>query len=258
MLEQLRTGAVGARAPLRELPAECRPATLDDAYAIQSELSRRLANGPAGRTAGWKIGCTTEVMQAYLGIGHPCAGRLYANQIRREHARLVAAEYLQLGLECELAVSLAYDLEAGPEPFDAMHVESAVDCVYASVEVVEHRFVDFELAGAPSLTADDFFSAGAVIGEPVRFADLPELGQLRGGFALNGAAPEHTGSGAAILGAPLRALAWLANHACAVGCPLRAGELLTLGSVVKTIYPAAGDTVTAQFDGLPTVRIDVV
>jgi hypothetical protein len=37
----------------------------------------------------------------------------------------------------------------------------------ASVEIVEHRFVDFGAAGTPSLVADDFFSVGCVLGKPI-------------------------------------------------------------------------------------------
>lgn len=258
VLERLRFGTAGGRTQLDMLPYANRPATLDDAYAVQRELAGRLAGGPAGKTVGWKIGCTTRVMQDYLGIAHPCAGRLYSNQVRTGYAKLAANAYLQLGLECEIAVWLQADLAAGKVPFEAADVADAVASVCASVEIVEHRFADFAAAGAPSLIADDFFSAGAVVGMAVPPGDLPALGELRGGFSVNGAPPEHTGEGVAILGAPLTALAWLANHARSVGCPLARGELVTLGSVVKTIYPDTGDSIVARFEGLPEVRIDVV
>ncbi|MEL6694565.1 MAG: hypothetical protein AAFQ12_16295, partial [Pseudomonadota bacterium] len=75
VLAQLRTRSGGFDAPLPDLPEEVRPTSLDDAYAIQRALRRQLSS-PLGPVAGWKIGCTTQVMQAYLGINHPCAGTL--------------------------------------------------------------------------------------------------------------------------------------------------------------------------------------
>ena len=125
------------------------------------------------------------------------------------------------------------------------------------IEIVEHRFADFANVDAGSLIADDFFSAGCVVGKSIPVRDAPELDQLRGGFVVNGAPPVGTGSGAEILGHPLLALAWLANHAADRGMPLRAGHLVTLGSVVKTIYPRAGQTIEARFTGLPIAVVTV-
>ena len=55
------------------LPAACRPVSLEDACLVQAALNERLG-GSLGDVCGRKIGCTTEVMQRYLRIEHPCAG----------------------------------------------------------------------------------------------------------------------------------------------------------------------------------------
>jgi 2-keto-4-pentenoate hydratase len=85
-----------------------------------------------------------------------------------------------------------------------------------------------------------------------------DLGHFCGGFRIDGASPEERGSGTTILGHPLNALAWLANHAEHVGTPLKPGDIVTLGSVVKTIYPQAGHTVEAHFGGLSPVKITII
>ena len=48
------------------LPGDCRPATLDEAYSVQAVLNQRLGD-THGAVCGRKIGCTTPVMQRYLG-----------------------------------------------------------------------------------------------------------------------------------------------------------------------------------------------
>ena len=58
------------------------------------------------------------------------------------------------------------------------------------------------------------------------------------------------GVGADILGHPLNALAWLAEHRAALGLPLRAGEFVMLGSVVKTVHFEAPASVRISFEGL--------
>src|SRR5580698_9111866 len=59
------------------LPDECRPATELDAYLVQQAARPLLESAGFGRQSGWKIGCTTPVMQAHLGIDGPCAGAMF-------------------------------------------------------------------------------------------------------------------------------------------------------------------------------------
>lgn len=253
LLADLRLRANGATAPLVELPADARPADLDAAYRVQHALAADLARRGPGAAVGWKIGCTTAVMQEYLNIRHPCAGTLYERRVYGDEIELRAEDYFRLGLECEIAVRLAADL---PGDADRARADAALGAVMASVEIVEHRFEDF--AGkTPSLVADDFFSAGCAFGREHDPAAAAELDALRGGFVIDGEAGE-TGDGAAILGHPLNALVWLAGHAARYGRPLRAGDRVTLGSVVKTVYPRPGQTVEARFERLSPVRVRVV
>ena len=63
-----------------------------------------------------------------------------------------------------------------------------------------------------------------------------------------------TGRGGDILGHPLEALAWLAGSMAARGRALRAGEFVTLGSVVATKWVAAGDEVRIEIEGLGEAR----
>ena len=256
-LADLRIGAESGRAQLEDLPEACRPETLDEAYAIQEALRPLLASRGLGPPVGWKIGCTTPVMQSYLDIAHPCAGTLYQASTYRDRATLKAADFFQLGLECEIAVRLSADLGAREGGHTRDSVAAAVGGVMTSVEIVDHRFRDFAAVETPSLVADDFFSVGCVLGAERPPEELGDVAALSGGFGIDGAPPAETGNGAAILGHPLNALAWLAEHLAARGTPLRAGQVVTLGSVVKTIYPNAGTRIEAGFDRLPRVTLEI-
>ncbi|MBL4720331.1 MAG: hydratase, partial [Alphaproteobacteria bacterium] len=240
-----------------DLPSACRPASLDEAYVLQDALRVRLASQGMGAQSGWKIGCTTSVMQEYLNIPHPCAGALYENTTFDGHAVLTASDYFQLGLECEIAVQLAVDIPPGETTHSAESIAGAVGAVMTSVEIVDHRFRDFTKAATESLIADDFFSVGCVTSAQTLLSDLGDLSSLRGGFRINGAAAESIGQADAILGHPLNALAWLANHLSARGMTMRKGHIVTLGSVVKTIYPTMGEKIEAKFDRLPPVTLEI-
>jgi 2-oxo-3-hexenedioate decarboxylase/2-keto-4-pentenoate hydratase len=62
------------------------------------------------------------------------------------------------------------------------------------------------------------------------------------------------GVGADILGHPLDALAWLADNMASRGRALKAGEFVTLGSLVATNWVAAGDEVLIEVEGLGEAR----
>ncbi len=257
VLADLRIRAEGGQAQLEDLPAACRPESLDEAYAIQDALRPLLDSRGLGPQVGWKIGCTTPVMQSYLNIDHPCAGTLYRATTYRDRATLKADDFFQLGLECEIAVRLSADLGGRMGGHSQQSVAAAVGGVMTSVEIVDHRFRDFAAVATPSLVADDFFSVGCVLGAARPLEELGDLASLSGGFGIDGAPPAETGSATAILGHPLNALAWLAEHLAARGTPLCAGQVVTLGSVVKTIYPNAGTGIEAGFDRLPPVTLEI-
>ena len=55
---------------------------------------------------------------------------------------------------------------------------------------------------------------------------------------------------------PHNALAWLANHLAAEGVGLHEGQIVLTGSLVKTVWLKAGDSVKMELDGLGTVSVD--
>jgi hypothetical protein len=71
---RLLAAARREKRPFDRLTEALRPADEAAAYRIQEQLHLDIAAAGKGTVAGYKIGCTTEVMQRYLEIGNPCAG----------------------------------------------------------------------------------------------------------------------------------------------------------------------------------------
>ena len=117
---------------------------------------------------------------------------------------------------------------------------------------VDDRYVNWETMGAPALVADDFFAAGCVLGKPVARTKAPDLLKVSGRAIINGDEAGR-GTGAYVLGHPHNALAWLANHLADEGKGLHAGQIVLTGSLVKTVWLNAGDSVKMELDGLGTV-----
>jgi 2-oxo-3-hexenedioate decarboxylase/2-keto-4-pentenoate hydratase len=241
------------RARLDRLPADCVPSSEAEAYAVQDLLHRSLTAGGWGSIAGYKIGCTTPVMQAYLGIHTPCAGGVFAPTAQRERGRFSPARFLRLGVECEIAVQLRGSLTPAAAPFDRPRVAAAVGGCMAAIEVVEDRYVDYPSLDTPTLIADDFFGAGCVLGSIRCDFDPFDLPLVTATMAING---QRVGAGAGtdVLGHPLDALVWLANNMAARGCSLNAGEFVLLGSLVQTHWVGTGDEVVIVNEPLGEVR----
>lgn len=237
-------------------PRECVPADEREAYAVQERLHRCLTQAGWGEVVGYKIGCTTPVMQAYLRIPNPCAGGIFGSTVQHEHGRLEPDWHVRVGVECEIAVELGADLPAAGAPYDRSTVAAAVRVCMAAIEVVDDRYVDYLSLETPTLIADDFFGAGCVLGRPVERFDPCQLASVTATMAING---ETVGSGVGtdILGHPLDALAWLANSMAERGLGPRRGELVLLGSLVQTHWLKPRDHVTIVNQPLGEVRLDL-
>jgi 2-oxo-3-hexenedioate decarboxylase/2-keto-4-pentenoate hydratase len=235
-------------APLPALPAEIVPRDEAEGYRVQRAL-HDLMLPVNGALAGYKIGCTSTVMQRYLDIPHPCSGGVFVRGIHDSGVTLPAADYLRVGVECEIAVRLAADLPPSAAPFTQQTVADAIEAYRPAIEIVDDRYVTWETMGAPTLVADDFFAAGCVLGPPIPAAAAPDLLAVQGRAIINGVATGQ-GSGADVLGHPHKALAWLANHLATEGRGLHAGQIVLTGSLVKTVWLKAGDRVVMELDGL--------
>ena len=222
------------------------PTTYEDGLA-----AARLMN--ADPPAGFKIGATTARMRAYLGVEEPIAGAMAADGLHGSGSVLSFGSFCHVGVECELAVVLAHDL---PGPCTPEQAADACGELMASIELVENRYG----AGrhAPLLVADAMFHAACVLGEPGadwRRLDLP---RLEGTLTVDGT-EQGSGRGAELLGGPMEALAWLAGsrEARAFG-GLRAGQVVTLGSVTTPVWLDGPCAVSVSFPPLPRVELTLV
>jgi 2-keto-4-pentenoate hydratase len=253
-VQHIRQGHSRPPIPIGHLPEGCQPSDVRDAMAIQDRLNESLTADGHGEVVGTKIGCTTQVMQEFLGMTHPCAGAIFATTVRHVDGEFDFASFLHVGVECEIAVTLRKTIRKGAAPHTLASVSECVRDFFPAIEVVDDRYVDME-ARVPdwrTWLADNFFGAGIVLGRPVaNWRDL-DLAAIRGVMRING---DKVGAGHGrdiINGHPLEALVWLANFEAARGRDIPAGWIVMLGSIVQTNWVAQGDTVDVQIEALGT------
>jgi 2-keto-4-pentenoate hydratase len=240
-----RTNAVKVNA----LPENCRPSSAGDGYAIQKQV---LVQNRVSQI-GWKVAATNAVTQAAFGISEPFAGRLPGSALARSPFAAMKGRFNAPAVEGEFAVMLGDDLPPGGAPFDAASVAAAVACVIPAVEVVDGVIGDRKEAG-PSSNIAAGSVAGLVLGRPhFNWREL-DLRTHPVALSVNGETVAE-GTGAAVLGDPMNALAWLANLCVALGEGLCAGEIITLGTCTGLTPVSAGDLVSVDYGALGTVEL---
>jgi 2-keto-4-pentenoate hydratase len=222
---------------------------VDAAYAVQARLTER--HVAAGRRPiGWKVGLTNPVIQAQLGVDQPDFGILFADTEAFDDLEVPAATLLQPRVEAEVAFVLGADLDA--VPITAVDVVRATAFVLPAIEIVASRIADWDISFVDTV-ADNASSGAYVVGAhptPLSAVDLRDVEMAMTGPA--GAV--SSGTGAACLGHPVNAVAWLANTLRRLGTPLRAGELVLSGALGPMVTVEPGATYEARIRGLGSVR----
>jgi 2-keto-4-pentenoate hydratase len=229
-------------APLRDWLA---PTDAEGAYAVQA-INTRYWEAQGRRIVGRKAGLTAEAVQKQLGVDQPDFGVLFDDMRVADGGRLDPARCIQAKAEAEIAFVLGADLTSpDASPSD---VAAAIASVHAAIEIVDSRIADWKIAFADTV-ADNGSSAFFVLAD----AGLPLAGlDLEGAamtMSVNGAVAS-TGIGAAALGNPLNAAAWLARTLAQAGEPLKAGDILLAGALGPMVTLQAGDEVRAEVAGI--------
>ena len=234
------------------------PSDLDEAYSIQREYQNNISRDQ-GPIAGYKLAYTTAALQQANGVSDPCLGIMLANNIRHSPATLAAADFVQLGLECEVGVRLGADLLPSGTPYNRKKVSKAVESLTAAFEIIDIRRTPGQEPKVQFMTgvAANVFNAGVVLGEPVTDWQNLDLPAAYGSMTINGEMVGD-GHGSDVMGHPLEPLVWLANKLSGQGLGLTAGMVIITGSIVSPKVVKAGDTASIMIEGLGGAELKVV
>jgi 2-keto-4-pentenoate hydratase len=231
----------GPIAPLRDwLPAQ----DIDAAYAVQS-INTAFWSDAGRQIIGRKIGLTAPSVQRQLGVSQPDYGVLFDDMQIANGAVLPAARLLQAKVEGEVAFVMARDL-ANPRASVADMI-AATAYALPALEIVDSRILDWKITIADTV-ADNASAAYFVLGtQPCGLSglDLSTCGMV---LTLDEAVVS-IGAGAACLGHPLNAAAWLARTLAARGEALRAGDIVLSGALGPMVT-LSGSRVRVSIGGL--------
>jgi len=218
--------------------------TIDDAYAISLQLrDKRLADGAS--IIGKKIGVTSAPVMNMLGVDQPDFGFLTNDMWAKDNVIDTSVMIMPMA-EAEIAFKLKSDLK-GPGVTEA-DVLAATEAVAACFEVVDSRIQDWKVKIQDTIADNASCGTMAIGADWVDPNDVDLLG-CKAVVTKNGK-PLSEGVGAATLGSPLKAVAWLANTLGERGIPFNAGEIILSGSLVALEPVTAGDRMHVSIEGI--------
>ncbi|MGI9824206.1 2-keto-4-pentenoate hydratase [Agromyces sp. Marseille-Q5079] len=245
-LAELLDEAQRTATPVEQLSAGA-PLALADAYAVQHALvARRIARGD--RVAGLKLGFTSRAKARQMGVDDVILGTLTEAMRVEDGGCFDPASCIHPRVEPEVAYLLGADVD----PDGGAHPSSIV-AVAPALEIIDSRYRDFRF-DLGDVVADDTSAAAFAIGPWIRPSDAVGLANRAVQLEIDGRLVQ-TGSTAAILGDPARALAAAGRLANAHGFTLRAGTVLLAGAATVAVPLPRHGVVEAGIHGLGRVSV---
>jgi len=231
---------------LSTLDAGIVPVTESEAYDIQDEVVAALV-ATQGKVAGWKVGAASSGSV-------PFAAPLHEATLFSGDTSLPVGFCRYYGVEAEIVYRFGRDLLPRERLWTLDEVLEAVDTVHTAIEIIDTRFEKPNTQPRLAHLADQGSHGALIIGEgQTAWHGLSPVSETVRFSLSSGHLIEHIGGNSA--GDPRRLLVWLANHASARGLPLRAGDVVTTGSMTDTIFVPSGTIATAQIASLAPVSV---
>ena len=241
--------AEATRTPMVQLSTTWPEITIEDAYAVQSQvIAQKVAAG--AKVVGRKVGLTSKAMQRSSQIDEPDYGHLLDHMIVPDGATVSTSDYCVPRVELEIAFVLAEPL-IGPG-IGLVDVLRATEYVVPAIEIIDARVQNPRKIF--DTISDNGAAAGIVIGgRPVGPTEI----DLRcvSGVMYRNAEIEETGVAIGVLGHPALGIAWLANKVGPLGTVLEPGHVMLSGSFIRPVWVEPGDTLRADFGELGSIGV---
>ena len=230
---------------------------IESAYRVSRRVLEARLRKHGDRVIGKKIGVTSDAVQSMLSVFQPDFGFLTDSMRFADGARISIAgtpvavtpavgRLIQPRGEGEIAFLLKSGLR-GPGVTEEQ-VLQATDRIMPCLEIVDSRIEDWQITIQDTI-ADNascgVFVLGGASADP-RELDLPAL-QMQ---MFKNDSLVAQGSGSAVQGNPLTAVAWLANTLGEMGIPFEAGEIILSGALVPLVPVGPGDSLRVTLAGV--------
>lgn len=227
------------------LPPDATPPDLDTAHEIQNQVAKTLA----GSIAGWKVAISPDG----VAIGAPLLASLVGAQACD---RLIVARD-SVGVEVEIGCILKSDLPPRPgKPYTREEIIAAIGRVFAGIELIAARLVQDPKPALPAAVADLMANGAYIAGSGTDDWKALPLDALQCVVEVDGTIV-HDKPGGNPWSDPLAPFVAYASGPSGRLGGLRAGQIVTTGSLCGVIPMKRGQRVRARVDRIGTVAVGV-
>lgn len=202
---------------------------------------------------GWKIAAMKEEMQQALRTDSPIYGRVFF--LEPTPVTVIHAELASPIPEVEYQAMLGADLPPRDKPYTVEEVTDAVASLHPGLELAECRFIhDAAFPPLPAILADGAGSGTIVYGAAIDDWRTRDIANQEATLSSNGR-QRRKGSAAAALDHPMMPLTWLANELSRTGIGLKAGQMVSTGTLTGMLAPKPGEDYVADFGPFGSVTL---
>lgn len=221
------------------------------AYRVAAIMTEELG----WAVGGWKIAAWKFEMQKALRTDSPIYGRIFAQFVRHSPVTVAHATLGSPIPEVEYQARLGADLPARDRPYTVEEVTEAVTSLHPGLELAECRFVhDPAFPPLPAILADGAGSGTIIYGPAIEDWKARDIARQEVTLSVNGKV-RRKGTAAASLDHPMAPLTWLANELSRTGIGLKAGQMVSTGTLTGMLAPKPGETYVAGFGPLGSVTL---
>lgn len=225
--------------------------TTTEAYKLQEDLLKQRLQNNDTRKIGVKLGLTNKTKQQMMNVDEAIIGDLHADMLAYEWEPLNYSALIHPKVEPEIAFFIGEDLQG--ESITETDVIRATKYIAPAFEVIDSRYQDFQFNLA-DVIVDNCSSSKFIVGSKLASPHSVDLNNIGVVMSKNGEI-KQTGSSAAVLDHPIKALRWAVSTLNKRGKKIKKGDIVLSGSLTEAIKIEGGDTIVAHFDGLGSTSI---
>jgi len=223
--------------------------TVDQAYEIQSELTR-LREEKGEVVMGYKAGLTSAPAQKRFGLNAPVWGTLCKSMLRWP-GTLYRKGFAHMFIEIEIGFRFGKDITQPVQ--DIASLKRAVAIVFPAIELPDVAYANMKLIKGTDLIATNVAARKVLIGKAVSVRKM-DLNAVKVTLFHNGQ-EVTSGMGKNALGDQWAALKWTVNDVLARGGKVKDGYIVITGSLGKMI-PAKPGKYMADFGDFGKIEFE--
>jgi len=253
-IERLADLILSASSQLKPI-TDARPSfDLAGAYRVSAAITRRrVARGE--NPVGWKIGFTNSALWAEQGLDSPIWAPMYDKTVAAADAG--ASVDMTMLSEPRIEPEIGLRLARVPTPeMDEPALLACIDGVTHGFEIVQSIYPGWKLKPADAVAAfgmHALYRYGPIV--PIAEADRARWLKMLVEFTIvlfRDGVEMDRGVGSNVLGGPLSALRYFVSGARKYpGYELKAGDLITTGTLTKALPIKRGETWSTEISGIP-------